>query len=191
MKPRIKPRNPFVACAKFRKAGPHEKPAKAQRRQDKLVLCKVVKQLPEHWHKRSFLEFASANASAPSGCGALVARLAWDEEVAGSRPATLTILPRWCPPRGLPSGRSGSTRVSKTLGGGSIPSRGARNNCLSGVSGLRACLKSRRLPFDSAGRHQNNRAVAERSKASVCKTEGKSPRRFESVLHVQTEQWCS
>jgi hypothetical protein len=71
MKPRIKPRNPFVACAKFRKAGPHEKPAKAQRRQNKLVLCKVVKQLPEHWHKRSFLEFASANASAPSGCGAV------------------------------------------------------------------------------------------------------------------------
>ena len=125
------------------------------------------------------------------GVAQLVACLAWDEEVAGSRPATLTILPRWCPPRGLPSGRSGSTGVSKTLGDGSIPSRGASSNCLSGVSGLRACLKSRRLPFDSAGRHQNNRAVAERSKASVCKTEGNSPRRFESVLHVQTEQWCS
>lgn len=26
--------------------------------------------------------------------------------------------------------------------------------CLSGVSGLRACLKNRRMPFDSAGRHQ-------------------------------------
>ena len=71
MKPRIKPRNPFVACAKFRNAGPRETPAKVQRRQDKLVLCEVVKQLPEHWHKRSFLEFASANASAPSGCGAV------------------------------------------------------------------------------------------------------------------------
>lgn len=69
--------------------------------------------------------------------------------------------------------------------------RGVPTTCLSGVSGLRACLKSRRLPFDSAGRHQNNRAVAERSKASVCKTEGNSPRRFESVLHVQTEYWCS
>ncbi len=70
MKPRIKPRNPFVASAKFRKAGPHEKSAKAQRRQDKLVLCRVVKQLPEHWHKRSLIEFAYANASVPSGCGA-------------------------------------------------------------------------------------------------------------------------
>ena len=32
--------------------------------------------------------------------------------------------------------------------------------------------------------HQRHRAVAERLKASVCKTEGDSPRRFESVLHV-------
>lgn len=81
----------------------------------------------------------------------------FDEEAAVG---STSNLPRWC---------SGSTGVSKTLGGGSIPSRGANNDCLSGVSGLRACLKSRRLPFDSAGRHQNNRAVAERSKASVCK----------------------
>ena len=71
MKSRIKPRNPYVASAKFRKAGPHEKPAKAQRRQDKLVLCRVVKQLPEHWHKRTSIECACASASAPSGCGAV------------------------------------------------------------------------------------------------------------------------
>jgi len=70
MKSRIKPRNPYVADAKFRKAGPHQKPAKAQRRQDKLVLCRVVKQLPEHWHKRTLIECASANTSASSGCGA-------------------------------------------------------------------------------------------------------------------------
>ncbi len=71
MKPRIKPRNSYVASAKFRNAGPHGKPAKAQRRQDKLVLCRVVKQLPEHWHKRTFIECASAYASAPSGGGAV------------------------------------------------------------------------------------------------------------------------
>ncbi len=52
------------------------------------------------------------------------------------------------------------------------------------------CLKNRRMPFDSAGRHQIHRAVAERLKAPVCKTEGNGPRRFESVLHVQF-QWCS
>jgi hypothetical protein len=67
MKHKIKPRNPFVVLAKFRKAGFHEKPGKALRRRDKLTLCKVVKQLPEHWQKRSFLEFTSANASCPLG----------------------------------------------------------------------------------------------------------------------------
>lgn len=71
MKPRIKPRNPYVASAKFRNAGPHEKSAKAQRRRDKLALCKVVKQLPEHWHKRTYIACACANASARSGCGAV------------------------------------------------------------------------------------------------------------------------
>jgi hypothetical protein len=71
MKPKIKPRNPYVAIAKFRKAGPHRKPVKAQRRLDHLALCKVVKHLPKHWHKRISIESASANASANSGCGAV------------------------------------------------------------------------------------------------------------------------
>jgi hypothetical protein len=51
MKSRIKPRNPFVALAKFRKAGPHEKPAKSLRRHDKQALVKTTKQSPESWHK--------------------------------------------------------------------------------------------------------------------------------------------
>lgn len=40
MKPRIKPRNPLVAPARFRKAGSHEKPFKTQRRADKVALAK-------------------------------------------------------------------------------------------------------------------------------------------------------
>lgn len=79
MKPKIKPRNPFVVLAKFRRAGTHEKPAKSLRRQEKQSLAKAVKQVPESWQKRISTECASAMTSAPSGCGALVARLAWDE----------------------------------------------------------------------------------------------------------------
>ncbi len=67
MKPKIKPRNPYVASAKFRKAGPHGKPVKSQRQQDKRGLHKVVKQLPQHWQKRSLIEFASANVVASFG----------------------------------------------------------------------------------------------------------------------------
>jgi hypothetical protein len=40
MKPKIKPRNPFVALAKFRKAGVHTKPAKSLRRHEKQALAK-------------------------------------------------------------------------------------------------------------------------------------------------------
>ena len=79
MKPKIKPRNPFVVLAKFRKSGSHEKPAKSIRRQEKQWLAKAIKQSPESWHKRISIECASAMTSAPSGCGALVARLAWGE----------------------------------------------------------------------------------------------------------------
>ena len=50
MKPKIKPRNPFVAHAKFRKAGSHEKPAKSLRRHEKQTLAKTAKQLSESWH---------------------------------------------------------------------------------------------------------------------------------------------
>lgn len=64
MKTRLKPRNPFVACAKFRKAGPHDKPFKSQRRNGKLALHRTVKQSPEHWHKRTFIQGVYANASA-------------------------------------------------------------------------------------------------------------------------------
>lgn len=48
MQPRIRPRNPYVACALFRKAGTHQKLGKAQRRQDKLALNRVVRDLPAH-----------------------------------------------------------------------------------------------------------------------------------------------
>ncbi|MEW6292644.1 MAG: hypothetical protein AB1544_04990 [Pseudomonadota bacterium] len=52
MKPRIKPRNPYVAPARFRKAGSHEKPAKSLRRQAKQALAKATRQSPESWHER-------------------------------------------------------------------------------------------------------------------------------------------
>jgi hypothetical protein len=71
MKPKIKPRNPFVANLKFRKAGPHGKPEKSQRRQEKVALYRAVKQWLEPWHKRSIVWIASANASVQSGCSAV------------------------------------------------------------------------------------------------------------------------
>lgn len=62
MKLKIKPRNPFVVLAKFRKAGSHEKPTKSLRRQDKQALAKNAKQSPESWQKRISLECPSAMA---------------------------------------------------------------------------------------------------------------------------------
>ena len=41
------PRNPFVALARFRKAGFHTKPEKSLRRQDKQALAQSVKQSPD------------------------------------------------------------------------------------------------------------------------------------------------
>jgi hypothetical protein len=64
MKSKGKPRNPFVALAKFRKAGSHTKPQKSLRRQEKQALTKVAKQLPESWHKRISTESAFAMISA-------------------------------------------------------------------------------------------------------------------------------
>lgn len=64
MKPKIKPRNPFVALAKFRKAGTHEKPAKSLRRQARQSLAKAVKQSPESWHKGITIQCLSAMTSA-------------------------------------------------------------------------------------------------------------------------------
>jgi hypothetical protein len=43
MKPRIKPRNPLVVPAKFRKAGSHQKPYKTQRRAERIALMKSAK----------------------------------------------------------------------------------------------------------------------------------------------------
>lgn len=63
MKPKIKPRNPLVADARFRKAGVHEKTEKARRRQEKLALAKAAKAWPEPGQKRSLAESASAQAS--------------------------------------------------------------------------------------------------------------------------------
>lgn len=58
MKPKIKPRNPFVALAKFRKAGSHERPAKSLRRHEKQTLAKTVKESPESWGKYTLLKCA-------------------------------------------------------------------------------------------------------------------------------------
>ena len=65
MKPKGKPRNPFVALAKFRKAGSHTKPVKSLRRQEKQALAKAAKQSPESWHQRISNEntFAMISAS--------------------------------------------------------------------------------------------------------------------------------
>ena len=60
MKPKIKPRNPFVALAKFRKAGSHEKPTKSLRRQEKQTLAKTDNQSSELWHNRIPRECGSA-----------------------------------------------------------------------------------------------------------------------------------
>jgi hypothetical protein len=51
MKPKGTLRNPFVALAKFRKAGSHTKPVKSLRRHEKQALAKTAKQSPESWHK--------------------------------------------------------------------------------------------------------------------------------------------
>lgn len=60
MKMKLKPRNPFVTLAKFRKAGSHNKPVKSLRSKDKQALAKCVKQLPDSWHKRISFESAFA-----------------------------------------------------------------------------------------------------------------------------------
>lgn len=62
MKPKIKPRNPFVALAKFRKAGAHAKPAKSLRRHEKQALAKEAKQSPESCHNRIAHQFGSVMA---------------------------------------------------------------------------------------------------------------------------------
>ncbi len=51
MNKKVKPRNPFVATAKFRNAGSHTKPLKSLRRREKQALAKTAKQSPESWHK--------------------------------------------------------------------------------------------------------------------------------------------
>ena len=63
MKKKIKPRNPFVVLAKFRKAGSHDKPTKSRRRQEKQILIKTIKQLPESWQKCLLLKDTSAMTS--------------------------------------------------------------------------------------------------------------------------------
>ena len=63
MKKKIKPRNPFVVLAKFRKAGSHDKPTKSRRRQEKQILVKTIKQLPESWQKCLLLKDTSAMTS--------------------------------------------------------------------------------------------------------------------------------
>lgn len=62
MKPKVKPRNPLVALAKFRKAGAHTKPVKSLRRHEKQALAKVVKQSTESCHNRIAHQFGSVMA---------------------------------------------------------------------------------------------------------------------------------
>jgi len=64
MKSKGKPRNPFVALAKFRKAGSHAKPVKSLRRHEKQALAKAAKQSSESWQKRISNENAFAMISA-------------------------------------------------------------------------------------------------------------------------------
>jgi len=63
MNKKLKPRNPFVVLAKFRKAGFHDKPAKSLRRQEKQALANTTKHSTESWHKCISLKSASAMAS--------------------------------------------------------------------------------------------------------------------------------
>jgi hypothetical protein len=63
MKKKLKPRNPFVVPAKFRNAGSHDKPTKSRRRQEKQILVKTIKQLPESWQKCLSLKDTSAMTS--------------------------------------------------------------------------------------------------------------------------------
>jgi len=63
MKPKGTPRNPYVALAKFRKAGSHTKPAKSLRRHEKQALVRAIKQSPDSWHKRISTENAFAMIS--------------------------------------------------------------------------------------------------------------------------------
>jgi len=41
----LKPRNPLVAVAKFRRAGCHEKPLKAKRRTEKVELLRQLRRM--------------------------------------------------------------------------------------------------------------------------------------------------
>lgn len=62
-KPKLAPRNPFVASSLFRKAGTHDKPHKATRRADKMDLRRVA-QLAE---QRAFTpEVLGSTPSAPT-----------------------------------------------------------------------------------------------------------------------------
>ncbi len=62
----ITPRNPFVALAKFRKAGSHRKPEKALRRQAAMAAAKCTRQgedLREHIGSHAFTKILSVSAN--------------------------------------------------------------------------------------------------------------------------------
>lgn len=69
MKPKLKPRNPLVADALFRKAGAHDKSGKARRQEAKQAFQRALKQgkevFTEHGHKR--IPGESVSAHAPAG----------------------------------------------------------------------------------------------------------------------------
>ena len=50
-----KPRNPFVAAAKFRRAGAHQKTVKARRRQDAVALIHKLRGLRRNGGEEVFL----------------------------------------------------------------------------------------------------------------------------------------
>ncbi len=61
----ITPRNPFVALAKFRKAGSHRKPEKALRRQAAMAAAKCTRQgedLREHIGGNALTKILSVHA---------------------------------------------------------------------------------------------------------------------------------
>lgn len=77
----IAPRNPYVAAAKFRKAGLHEKSAKAVRHGDKITLRRVA-HLAEHLAfnqgvESSTLSTPTSNLNKQADCIQSASLLAW------------------------------------------------------------------------------------------------------------------
>jgi hypothetical protein len=70
-KPKLAPRNPFVAPAKFRKAGEHGKGHKAHRRADRVSL------LREHGVTAAQSPFKEPGQGGTSPCSPIITSFAW------------------------------------------------------------------------------------------------------------------